>query len=254
MFLTLFGARRAPNPRRVEIFLAEHGLFESRDYDFVDVDMSKLEHKAGGKYATPNQKLPSLRVRFDDGTEFDVAESVAICRYIEEAVVASRDNGSHELALFGRTPRERATIEMWNRRIELELLSGAIGKAWVNGPMLKGLREARGIDGHESELQLGLAAAQSFYREMDKVLSTRSFVAGDVFTIADVTLLCVLDFGAALVYVPMRWPELLHLQAWHERVSARESVKIHKNPYIKGEQRYDAYKDNGVWRPRGSKL
>lgn len=60
----------------------------------------------------------------------------------------------------------------------------------------------------------------------------------------------VLDFGAGPVHVPTRWTELPGLTAWHKRVSARPSVRMHANPHIKGEQRYAAYKDNGVWRPR----
>jgi glutathione S-transferase len=206
----------------------------------VDIEMGKGEHKKGGKYPTPNQKVPMMVL--PDGTQ--LGESVAICRYVEEAL---GDSG----LLFGREPVERALIEMWQRRVELELLSGAVGKAWINGPVLEGLRKARGLEGHDSELQLGLGAAQSFYREMDQVLSGRSYLAGQSFSIADITLLCVLDFGAGPVRVPTRWTELPHLTAWHKRVSERPSVQqAHPDPYIKGEQRYGEYKDNGVWRPR----
>ena len=145
--------------------------------------MGKGEHKKGGKYPTPNQKVPMMVL--PDGTQ--LGESVAICRYLEET------HGENGL-LFGREPLERALIEMWQRRVELELLSGAVGKAWINGPVLESLRAARGLEGHDSELQLGLGAAQSFYREMDEVLSGRPYLAGDSFSIADITLLCVLDF------------------------------------------------------------
>lgn len=208
-------------------------------YEFVDIEMGKGEHKKGGKYTTPNQKVPMMVL--PDGTR--LAESLAICRYIEEEL---GDNG----LLFGREPVARALVEMWQRRVELELLSGAVGKAWVNGPVLKSLREARGLQGHESELQLGLGAAQSFYREMDQVLSGRDYLAGAKFSVADITLLCVLDFGAGPVRVPTRWTDLPNLTAWHKRVSARPSVRAHPNPYIKGSQRYSEYTDNGVWRPR----
>ena len=149
----------------------------------MDIEMGKGEHKKGGKYPTPNQKVPMMVL--PDGTQ--LGESVAICRFIEET------HGENGL-LFGREPLERALIEMWQRRVELELLSGAVGKAWINGPVLEGLRAARGLEGHDSELQLGLGAAQSFYREMDEVLSGRPYLAGDSFSIADITLLCVLDF------------------------------------------------------------
>jgi glutathione S-transferase len=278
--LTLFGSRGAPNPRRVEIFLAEHGIHEGTGYAFVDVDMSKGEHKVGGKHATPNSKLPSLRITEPGQPPLDLAESVAICRYAEE-----QSCGGSQLKLFGRSPRQRAVIEMMLRRVEFEFLSGSVGKAWVNGPVLEGLRKARGLVGHESELQLGLAAAQSFLREMNGWLdpafqedeqtggggahgppsssSSSSeyvgkgglFLAGDEFSIADITLLCVLDFAAGPVFVPLRWPELPFIESWHRRVSARPSVAKHcPNPHLpkkaNGVQRYDEYKDNGVWRPR----
>ena len=282
---TFFGARGAPNPRRVEIFMAEHGLFEGRGYEFVNVDMGKGEHKRNGKYPTPNQKLPMFVL--PDGTQ--IGESVAICRYIEEAAVGP----DVSKRLFGTDPVERAIVEMWQRRVELELLSGAVGKAWIHGPELKSLREFRGIEGHDSELQLGLGGAQALHREFDRELATRPYLAGDTFSIADITLLCVVDFvstrtaplslfdamqnsvtesclgcttslqGAGPVHGPTRWTELPHLTAWHRRCSARTSVLAHPNPHIKplggndvvaAQERYyqREYRDNGVWRPRDS--
>lgn len=151
--------------------------------------------------------------------------------------------------MFGVSPKERAQIEYWTRRVELELL-GAVGKAWIHGPVLVQLRKLRGIEGHDSELQLGLASAQSFLKMIDEELAHTPFVAGTHFSIADITLLCVLDFGAGPVHVPMHWDRWPNLKRWHKLVSSRESVVLHKNPYIKGEQRYEAYKDNGVWKPR----
>lgn len=243
--LTFFGSRGAPNPRRVEIFLAEHGLAEGEGYNYVQIDMSKGEHKAGGKYATPNQKTPMLQYSDADGV-FELAESVAMCRFIEEEVASNSS-----VCLFGTTPRERSVIEFWNRRIELEFFS-AVGKAWINGPVLVELRKLRGLEGHESELQLGLASAQSFLKEMDQELGKRSYVAGHSFSLADITLLCVLDFAAGPVFVPMHWDKWANLAQWHKTVSSRSSVVQNKNPHVKGLHKYGEYKDNGVWRPRPS--
>lgn len=230
--ITFYGSRGAPNPRRVEIFLAEHGLREGVGYSYVDVNMMKGEHKRGGKYETPNQKVPMLTV----GSEA-IGESVAICRFVEESAA------DPAVCLFGRGALERAKVEMWNRREELELFHGAVGKAWIHGPYLAELRKQRGLVGHDSELQLGLRGAQSFYRELDRELATRPFVAGDAFTVADITLLCVLDFGAGPVRVPMCWSALPNLKAWHQRVSARESVRLHPDPYApKG----DLYADRNM--------
>ena len=227
--MTFYGARGAPNPRRVEIFMAEHGLAETAGYKYVDISMAKGEHKRGGKYETPNKKVPMMTV----GGE-TIGESVAICRYVEETRPAGSD-----LRLFGNGALQRARVEMWTRRIELELFHGSIGKAWIHGPFLAPMRKRTGLVGHPSELELGLRLAQHFYKELDHELSARAFVAGGAFSVADITLLCVLDFGAGPVRVPMRWSELPHLAAWHERVSARASVQLHRDPYAprKG-QRY----------------
>ena len=82
----------------------------TQGYEFVDIEMGKGEHKKGGKYPTPNQKVPMMVL--PDGTQ--LGESVAICRYLEET---HGDNG----LLFGRSPLERALIEMWQRRVEQQI-------------------------------------------------------------------------------------------------------------------------------------
>lgn len=236
--LTFYGARGAPNPRRVEIFMHEMGLLEGLGYSYVDVNMTKGEHRRGGAHATPNRKLPMLKIRSGDL----IAESVAICRYIDEAEVP--ESAIAAPRLFGSTvvPLQRAQIEMWTRRVELELLVGAVGKAWIHGPVVAPLRSQLGLEGVDSELRLGLRLAQAFYRELDAELAQRPFLAGDEFSIADITLLCILDFGAGPVKVPMLWEEWPNLAAWHRCVSARPSVRAHPNPYITGEQRYSSSK------------
>jgi glutathione S-transferase len=131
--------------------LGPPGMVEGTDYHFVQVSMADAEHKKGGKHATPNQKLPMLET--DDGTK--IAESVAICRYIEET--ASTDKAG---LLFGKDPTERALIEMWARRLELELKEAGTSRAWANGPVVAPMRAKRGIVSHDSELQLGIQTAQ----------------------------------------------------------------------------------------------
>ena len=105
--MKLYNSNLAPNPRRVRIFLAEKGVKIPR----IEVDLAKLEHKAAEFSAlNPFQTIPILEL--DDGTR--IAESIAICRYIEELWP--------EPNLFGLTALERATIEMWQRQLELRLL------------------------------------------------------------------------------------------------------------------------------------
>ena len=105
--MKLYNSNLAPNPRRVRVFLAEKGVSIPR----VEVDLGKLEHKGPEfKALNPFQTIPVLEL--DDGTR--IAESIAICRYIEALWP--------EPNLFGASPLERATIEMWQRQLELRLL------------------------------------------------------------------------------------------------------------------------------------
>ena len=147
---------------------------------------------------------------------------------------------SSAVRLYGRGALQRAKVEMWTRRIELELLFTSVGKAWLHGEVLAPLRKMSGMVAHASELTLGLRSAQRFYNEVERELAARGpFVAGDAFTVADITLLCVLDFAVGLVRVPMPWSALPHLLAWHIRVSGRASVRLHPDPYaLQGGEHY----------------
>src|SRR6266446_1896214 len=101
--MKLYDGGRAPNPRRVRIFLAEKGI----KVPLEQVDLGALAQKSAAFTAVnPLQRVPVLVL--DDGTV--IAESIAICRYFEEFYP--------EPPLFGRGPREVARIEMWNRRLE----------------------------------------------------------------------------------------------------------------------------------------
>src|SRR6185503_18934231 len=105
--MKLYDGGRAPNPRRVRVFLAEKGL----SVPLEQVDLGALAQKSDAFTAiNPIQRVPVLVL--DDGTV--IAESLAICRYFEEL--------HPEPALFGRGALEKATIEMWQRRLELHLL------------------------------------------------------------------------------------------------------------------------------------
>eukprot|EP01036_Dinobryon_divergens_P002372 gene2372-3122_t len=106
--MKLYDGGRTPNPRRVRIFLAEKEL----SVPLVFIDIAKMEHMSTEFTArNPAQRIPALEL--DDGTV--IAESVAICRYFEEINPAP--------PLFGTGAKERATVEMWNRQIELGLFN-----------------------------------------------------------------------------------------------------------------------------------
>jgi glutathione S-transferase len=205
--MKLYDATPAPNPRRVRVFLAEKGI----EVPLVQVDMQKGEHKSAEFLKkNPSGKIPVLEL--DDGT--CIGESVAICRYFEAV--------QPEPNLFGRTPAELGVIEMYNRILEFELLS-QVGVAWVNGPVVAKMAAGRFKQNPEAKAQAE-AAVGRFYARLDRELGERPFMAGERYTIADITGLCVIDFATALVGLK---PDagLANLWRWHAGVAARPSAR-----------------------------
>lgn len=214
--MRLYDAKPAPNPRRVRVFLAEKGIVFGEEVQgpdavtLVPVDISTGEQRDEAALArNPLGQIPVLEL--DDGTA--IAESVAICRYFEERFP--------EPPLMGVGPVGRAQVEMWNRRVELGLLAPT-GTAWRNGDIV-----ARAAPGRFRQIpearEDAEAAARRFQRRLDAWLADTHFIAGEAFSIADITALCTLDFGSRLVNLAPD-PGLEHLARWHAEVSARPSA------------------------------
>jgi glutathione S-transferase len=192
----------APNPRRVRIFLAEKGI----SIPLVHVPMRQGAHKSA-EFMVKNSlgQVPVLEL--DDGST--LAESIAICRYLEELHPAP--------ALFGDDAWQRARVDMWTRRIEFALLS-RIGAVWMNthkytahlGTQYKDFGEASRV-----------RAVKAMHWLNDE-LATREFLATDRFSMADIVALTTIDFAT---FIGIETPAALtHLRAWHARVSARPSA------------------------------
>ena len=195
----------APNPRRVRVYLAEKGI----EVPSVQVDMRAGEHKTPEFLAkNPSGKIPVLEL--DDGT--CIAESIAICRYFEAL--------HPEPNFYDRSPTEIGIIDMYNRHLEFELFS-SVGAAWVNGPIVAQLMPDR--TPNEAAKAAGEAGARAFYRRLDGQLAERGYMAGERYTIADITALCIIDFATQLVDLK---PDdgLTNLWRWHAEVSARPSA------------------------------
>jgi len=200
----LYDNRQAPNPRRVRIFLAEKGLA----IETVQVDLVAREQKSEAfRRKNPLGSIPVLEL--DDG--ICIAESVAICRYLEEL--------HPEPALFGRSALGRARVEMWNRRVELGLL-GPVGQVWVHGSPLT----ARLLTQIPAAAELNRGVVARFLAWLDRELADREFLAGEAFSVADITALCTLDFATGLVKITVD-PALANLARWHAGVSARPSSR-----------------------------
>ncbi len=201
--LKLYNSNFAPNPRRVRIFLAEKGLSIPR----VEVDLGKLEHKTAEFSAlNPFQTIPVLEL--EDGTK--ISESIAICRYVEEL--------HPEPNLFGATPLERATVEMWQRRVELHLMLPIAQVMRHSHPHMAQMEDPQIPDWAAANRPRALRNMLIF----DGVLSDRLFIAGDRFTVADITGLVALDFTRpARIAIPA---ELGNLNRWFAELKARPSA------------------------------
>jgi glutathione S-transferase len=200
--MKLYSHKQAPNPRRVRIFLAEKGL----EVPTQEVDIFARENRQAEFLArNPLGGIPVLEL--DDGT--CIAESVAICRYFEAL--------HPKPALFGVTPLEQATVEMWNRRVELVLLQ-SIGLVWVHGhPLTRSL-----LKQIPENVVPARARAADFFGLLDVELGKRPFIAGPSYSIADISALCTMDFGRFIELTPD--PSLANLARWHADVSKRPSA------------------------------
>jgi glutathione S-transferase len=194
----------APNPRKVRIFLNEKNI----EIPLARIRMQKREHKAP-EFMRKNSlgQVPVLEL--DDGTA--ISESLAICRYLEELHPAP--------ALFGRTPLERAAVEMWLRRAEFRLWT-PMGQVWINDDPRTAVVNPNQFKDYGAHARKIVANAM---RWLDKELADgRPFLVDSYFSMADIVLLCGVDFAK---FVNMEIPEeAAHLRAWHERVSARPST------------------------------
>jgi glutathione S-transferase len=201
--MKLYDGGRAPNPRRVRIFLAEKGI----EIPLEPVDLGAMEHKSESFTAlNPLQRLPVLTL--DDGTV--ITESIAICRYFE----ALRP----EPALFGRGALEVALVEMWNRRVELNLYAAVSAVFRHLHPAMRGMEEQIPAWGEANKPR-----ALEFLDLLDRELKDRLFIVSDHFTVADITGLVSVDFmRPAKIEMP---ESLVNLRRWHAQVSARPSAQ-----------------------------
>ena len=202
--MLLYHDPRAPNPRRVRIFLAE----KSVAYDTIEVLIATDQHHTVEyRRKHPLSLLPVLEL--EDGRI--IRESMAICRYLEET--------HPEPNLFGADPWERAQVEQWNRHAELELLIPIQNIFRNTNAFWQGkIKQAPEF----AAIMTELVGARLDW--LDNELGQRPYMAGDRFTVADITALCAIDFGkvSEIRVKPESHP---NLAAWHARVSGRPSAK-----------------------------
>jgi glutathione S-transferase len=201
--MKLFDGGRAPNPRRVRVFLAEKGL----TVPLVPVDMGALEHR-GEQVAqrNPLRRLPVLEL--DDGTV--ITESIAICRYFEEL--------HPEPALFGKGALGKAKVEMWQRRLELNLMASVAAAFRHIHPAMKEWEVPQIPEWGEANKPKAI----EFLRLFDKELAEREFAAGDAYSVADITGMIAIDFmKPARIKVP---EECTNVLRWYGALTSRPSA------------------------------
>jgi glutathione S-transferase len=201
--MKLYDGGRAPNPRRLRVFLAEKGI----EVPLVPVDMGALGHRSKEVASrNPLKRLPVLEL--DDGTI--ITESVAICRYFEEL--------HPRPALFGKGALGKAMVEMWQRRMELNFMF-CVAQAFRHiHPAMKDWEVPQIPEWGEANKPRAL----EFLALLDRELAEREFAAGDEYSIADITGLIGVDFmKPARIAMPNEFTNVIR---WHEALSARPSA------------------------------
>lgn len=207
--MKLYDCATAPSPRRVRIFVAEKKI----DLSVVQVDLRAGEQFSPEfKAKNPQCTVPVLEL--DDG-ECIVGAS-AICLYLEELYP--------DPVLLGGDAKTKAQVAMWNQRMETEGYY-AVAEAFRNSvPGLKG-RALTGTDTFDqipALVERGRARATLFFKMLNRRLLETEYVAGEDYSIADITALVTVDFASWIKLEPSA--ECTGLNRWHRAVSARPSA------------------------------
>lgn len=194
----------APNPRRVRMAAAERGV----PIDEVMLDLRRGEHKSPEHLArNPLGQVPVLEL--DDGTM--ISETVSICRYLDAI--------EGEPSLFGDGARDQALIDMWIRRVEIQI-GEPVKMFWRHAHPATAALLTQHKDYGASNRDLLDRSMTWFDQELS---DGRSFIIGDAFTMADIAAVTIIDFAALIGMDPLR--DRANAKAWHDRVSSRPSYK-----------------------------
>jgi len=201
--MKLYDSKTAPNPRRTRIFLAEKGITLPTE----QVDIMAMQHKTPEYTAiNPLQRMPALVL--DDGTV--ITESMAICRYFEAL--------QPEPPLFGVGAKGIALVEMWNRRCEINFFSNVAAVFRHLHPAMKKLE----VPQVPAWAEANKPRVAWFLQLLDGELAKREFIAGDRYSVADITAQVTVDF---LKPARLAMPEgMANVKRWHAAMSARPSA------------------------------
>ena len=208
--MKLYQSSASPNSRRVRIYLAEKGI----SMPFVPVDLGAREQFSEAYAAiNPRRVVPALVL--DDGTT--IAEVPAIIRYLEETNPVP--------PLLGSSPKTKALITMWERRMELEGFAAVMETVRNGAAGLKG-RAISGPHGYEqipAMVDRGRARIADFYSDLETRLSEAPYVAGEEFSVADITAVVAIDFASKALSMPVP-AESEASRRWYDSTASRPSM------------------------------
>ena len=209
--MKLYDFPPAVNAQRVRMFIAEKGL----EVPTVEVDVrAGVLHEEPWRSMNPFAVVPFLEL--DDGT--CIGESIAVCRYLEEL--------HPENPLLGRDPKERAVVEMWNRRVELDGFMPALHALRNADPVYAG----RVLPGTRNDLaqrpeivERGKDALAILFERLDARLAASPFLAGERFSVADVTGWFMVQVASRIgVPIPDTCPNAAR---WRREIADRPSAR-----------------------------
>jgi glutathione S-transferase len=201
--MKLYDGGRNPNPRRVRVFLAEKGI----EVPIVFVNLAAFEHQSADMLARNILgEIPVLEL--DDGTI--ITESIAICRYFEALNPLP--------SLFGQTPLEIATVEMWQRRVEFKLFLPIASAFRHTHPAMEKYEMPQVAAWGEANRQKAIDGMELINGQ----LAIRNFICGPDISVADITAMIALDFiKPAKITIP---EELANLHRWYQMMKSRPSA------------------------------
>ena len=209
--MKLYEFKRAPNPRRVQMFLVEKKI----DVEYVQVNVRAGENRESNFLSiNPKSGVPALEL--DNGTV--ISESMAICRYF--------DAMQPEPYIFGETPEEKGLVEMWNRKVEIEGMN-PIGECLRNSSEAfidRAVADPRATKQIPELASRGIMLGNRFLDDINERLNQAEYVAGNNFSMADINLYVFLDFASWVKVIPNDSHK--DLLRWKEMIAKRDSAKV----------------------------
>jgi len=210
--MLLYTCKTAPSPRRARMFIAEKRI----DVPMQEIDLRSGEHFSKAfRRMNPYATVPTLEL--DDGT--CIGESDAICMYFEAL--------HPDPPLMGSDPKSKALVTMWNRRVEFD---GYLAVAEGFRNRVPGFKD-RAVPGRHNVPQVdalaerGAQRYRDFLGDVDERLGESEYVAGDTFSVADITAFVAIEFARGALKIEPGVDQA-NIARWHAAVSRRPSAQV----------------------------